>query len=67
MNVPSVHQDFTDRQMFSVAYDLIAEVMQMKAYVPDDKLDLLDSPRIKQLIRKLDKWTNFKLDMEGGL
>ena len=63
----SVHQDFTDRQMFSVAYDLIAEVMQMKAYVPDDKLDLLESPRIRQLLVKLDTLVNNKLDMEGGL
>lgn len=67
MNTRSVQQSFIERQLFSVAYKLIEEVISLKAYHQNINIGLLESPHLKGLIKKLDEWTNIKLDMEGGL
>ncbi len=65
MNTNSVHQSIIDRQCFLAAQELIQEVLVIKGTNPEQN-DLLSSPRIKDLLRKLDSWTDY-LSMEGGL
>jgi hypothetical protein len=67
MNTTSVPQSFIERQLFSVAYELIQAVIDLKSDHRYRESSLLEIPHLKGLLNKLDTWTNMKLDMEGGL
>lgn len=62
----SVHQSFVSRQLYSAAYALISEVIELKSYASQD-IDLLNHTRIRDLISKLSKLTDDMLDREACL
>lgn len=62
----NVQQSFVEKQCFSVAYKLISRVVEMKGCCSPPQDPAID-PRIRVLIRELDKWVEHLVYMEGAL
>lgn len=62
-------QSVTERQCFSVAYDLIKTVIDIKSTYLDGEgyPELLQDKIVVKLIKRLEKWTDLLISRDGGL